>query len=854
MNTRSLFLSSVILASIISFIGCSKDVDTYQPTQEEKVANAEEKLGVKIDPDQDWNMTAKATASITVNGNYGEKYTVKIYSNDPLVDSVGYVLAMGDIVSGETFEASFEYASAESHLVVGVINRSGYTTYRSVPVVDGVMKAVFGENAAMARGPRKSQSEPSVPNITVTQEYISTYADDAVEVTKDNENHNYNNRYWVQGTPGTEGHYEEGTAWGWTWQGGTVGSTLEYGYGQDWFDESSVSEDDLEFWKTYVMPFKNGNWQFYDGATNQNDATFVLMDYLNNTGRSSWVNVWTVGTKGHYVEGTEGTEAHWEEDPDWVLHYLISGSWNNLISVLPSEGEYARSVYVTGTWTLPLNQEQRVGGGGVVIIADGGELVLPQGSKLSLVNQARLIVLPGGVISGTGTIEVTNGNDDAQENYNAGEITVGKFNNNYGKFYNYGMLRATQYVAEAGMSNFYNHGVVNINNGGYAGNYDHGGTYTTPNARIYNACQWYCERDMRAYIIEMTMGSYFYVGGELMTSEGNDGTNDPSYVALANGALMQVGSLWNNLTSWQGPTSGYAVCEFGDIAYLNWEPGAPTPKGYFINNIAVSIEDKTVLNHDNHTTTYAHFKFAVANAYGMTDEYNVYGQVAVGTGNTVLVEKGKADLVLDGSADFDLGESGCTPGYNGTPGGTEDKPAVWCYAFEDTPLGDYDMNDVVIKVSQNPDNFDLLDVTLCCTGASFDLKVWLGDDMIFNAAGGEVHKVLGEASGSLINTGHGPDVEPVTTTIYRPYNFSFADADFWIESPAVPAGVHITRNPGEEPHGVVIPQDWAWPLEYLSIKLAYPLFAEFAADASTTDENIQAWYKSPVVGRTYRKY
>ena len=172
----------------------------------------------------------------------------------------------------------------------------------------------------------------------------------------------------------------------------------------------------------------------------------------------------------------------------------------------------------------------------------------------------------------------------------------------------------------------------------------------------------------------------------------------------------------------------------------------------------------------------------------------------------------------------------------------KDQPAVWTYAFEDTPLGDYDLNDVVLKVSENLIDTTKLEVRLCCTGASFDLYVYLGETPVFN--GKEVHAALGQNRGLLLNTGKGPEVNVDAlppTVIDKPEGFTFANADFWIKSPLVPTGIHIAQT-GKAPLGIVIPGDWQWPLENVCIKEAYSGFLKFAENVQ--GESDHKWYKT----------
>lgn len=829
------------MAMGLAVVSCSHDLDGYMPSSEEQLANATDKLGVEIDPNQDWNMTGTAKASITVNGEYGETYIVKILANDPLVDGFSYVLTEGEIANGETFTSEFEYASADKSLVVALTNHNGYTTYRSLPVVDGVMEATIGD--AGTRANRRSQAEPSVGHITIPDAaYVNKYLEGAKEPTDVNTMHDNNNGYYEGGTDPQIYN--------------PVGPAHIVIYG------GKIDDKELEdFINKWLKPYFAAMWwggAYTDvqGATDQLSAAKIIVAEIAKAGYNF----------NDLINGVPGSTGKYIEDSDWVLKFKIEAgkSWNKSISVLSTEGltdgvanGCERTIVVKGTWNL--NANQRVGSRGQIIIADGGVLNIVEGVTLEMVNQARLVVMPGGTIQGKGNIMVSNGNDEGFENYNGGTIDVGTFNNNFGKFYNYNTFKCYTYKAGGQESNFYNHGLVSIDNGG-----TNKWSYESTNARIYNACQWYCKNSMRAYIIEMTAGSYFYVGDQLHMSCGNDGSADPTYVAMAAGALMQVGDLYNNSTTWVGPTSGYAVVETGGVSYLNWEPGTPIPAngGYMINNIAISVDDTTIgQGQGQGTDTYVALRDYILNGYGTTGNVNdPRGKEPAPQGNNgaVLVKKGGADISIPSSDDFVAGEKGCTPGYNGVPNKTPNpRPAVWSYAFEDTPLGDYDMNDVVIKVSYHYDEAtqkadeSKLDVTLCCTGATLELKVYLDKTALFG--GLEVHKALGRTAPELVSTGVGPDADPYTVTINTPANFEFGTADFWIESPHVPGGVHIAKK-GQDPHGIVIPADWAWPTEYTCIKDAYPSFAKFAEDASTTDEAILNWYKqAPVSGKTYKK-
>ena len=885
-SVNFIFAASAMLVVLVT--ACSRDNEAYQPSDDEIMANAEDRLGVKISPDLDWNMTASARTRITVNGDFGETYTVKIYSNDPLVDGKGYVLKRGQVKSGETLEVKFEYPAASSRLMVGVADSKGFISYKSVAIDDGVLETTFGGDGTAEARATRSMEAPTVPTIEAPYDgaWVTAYLETAKEPTQDNINDNYDNRTWVGGqepqwvvdVPASTTNTVLGS-WNWDYLVQQIASNQSgYWKGGVWIE---FTQDDLTFYDTYCKAAYTYSIDYNNNANKDAFIDLIQEAYrkCQETGRTEWLTIsgtWTKSTtieeQGHWTESSEG---YWQEDETFVTKFKITGTYNGIIGVAASEGYaissydnqgqpvygdkqdpfLARTIVVTGTWNITDNQ--RIGSGGLIVVANGGTLNIAEGKKLELVNHARLVVLQGGTVNGNGEIAVTNGNGAGDENYNAGNIEVKKFNNNFGKFYNYGSFKANVYAANSKESNFYNHGVVHIQST-YETNDGNQPYDVSANARIFNACQWFCENDMRAYIVENAMGSYFKVGGQLMMSIGTDGTNDPSYVALAKGALMRLGSLYNNASDWVGPTSGTAVLEIGRINYLNWDFASTPRHGYFINNIAITLADKQNFCDGNNVYMEKYGETGMT-AYQKLNELLINGTGGgknyMGNNGTAFVEENGANVFVPADEGFVEGEKGCTPGYNGQGRNIYDEPAVWTYAFEDTPLGDYDMNDVVIKVCESADDPNVLEVRLCCAGAAFDLNIYLGETELFY--GSEVHEILGQARSSLINTGVGPEVDidrVYPSYVAKPDGFTFADADFWIHSPIVPGGVHIAKT-GKAPLGVAIPGDWQWPRESACIKDAYPNFVKFAENVE--DAEAREWYKvtdtNPVMSKIYVK-
>ena len=412
----------------------------------------------------------------------------------------------------------------------------------------------------------------------------------------------------------------------------------------------------------------------------------AVVDFVGEAGVADWLNITTIPVKGSFGAG------------DFVTNFKITQDYTGTIGVAASEGSQypgsERTIVVTGTWNITENQ--KIGSLGKIIIANGGTVNVANSKKLNMVNQAQLVVLSGGTLTGEGSVEINNGTAEGYEAYNGGTIDVNYFNNNFGKFYNYGKFLVNEYDAGATESNFYNHGLVNI---------DHTGN--TPNARIFNNCQFYVRHNARLRNYEGVNGSALIVGEQLMPFGSADGTTIPSYVSLAAGALVKCGSLYNG-SSWVGPTDGgYAALEIvNQIDYMTWVQDSPQTAGYFANNIYV----KCGTWENDPTGQGKHFDGPISTEWDQINydesraEYKFWSVAANCTGNgnvTKVVESDNVVWLADD--DFVLGEDGCTPGFTGDVPPEEEVDEIVVLAEDltiDDVKPDFDFNDVVFKVTQ----------------------------------------------------------------------------------------------------------------------------------------------------------
>ena len=352
-------------------------------------------------------------------------------------------------------------------------------------------------------------------------------------------------------------------------------------------------------------------------------------------------------------------------------------------------------------------------------------------------------------------------------------------------------------------------------------------------------------RDARIRNYEGIAGSALIVDGELMFSSSEDGTSTPTYVGLAAGALVQCGSLYNNGTSWNGPTSnGYAVLSTGSITYLNWEQDHPELGGYFANNIYVQAD------------TWSNTPGGNGMGGETADKKFAKVQNKAGNGNVTVVEKGTYE-VIPADDDFVKGSKGCTPGFkkndepgdDPTPTPSVNPNTIRIIAEDLSAAGDtdFDFNDVVLDVTYGSP----AKVVLTHAGGVLPLCIrvnGVADESL------EVHKLFGQwvgdenetisvntAKQKMINTGAGPTVTSVDISNKLNVNINSAveanqKLQLWVFKEG--SWQQMEAPQGEPACKLAVDENFVVLPERRSIKGTYPLFVTWA----TTEGFSSKWW------------
>ncbi|MBP5713398.1 MAG: LruC domain-containing protein [Prevotella sp.] len=166
----------------------------------------------------------------------------------------------------------------------------------------------------------------------------------------------------------------------------------------------------------------------------------------------------------------------------------------------------------------------------------------------------------------------------------------------------------------------------------------------------------------------------------------------------------------------------------------------------------------------------------------------------------------------------------------------------YTFCFEDTPVGDYDLNDVVIRAYRYDATHVVWQVVACGAHDEVYIKNISGD--VINEET-EVHQMFGKSGKVFINTEKKkPETPIVEEMVEVDENFSFLKNDYqpyiYDKTNKVETRLSIA---GEDPHAIMVPYEFRYPLEKICIKDAYRYFKDWAQGYGITDdEGGFKWY------------
>lgn len=353
-----------------------------------------------------------------------------------------------------------------------------------------------------------------------------------------------------------------------------------------------------------------------------------------------------------------------------------------------------------------------------------------------------------------------------------------------------------------------------------------------------------CDMSIKMYGVNKYIGC----NGSLMYCEDGLMTNYAGQITLGSQAMIEVGNWYDNGCTVRASDNAddYAVFKWnGTITEVNSGNFGAYGYVYFDGEL---IDDRPNNSYANNQER----ALAALAGYEYTHHYQGVVQPMQHFMNE---ETAPVEFTIAAESD------GCNYiGYNEGEGGGDFTPNYVYYAFEDLgAIGDFDFNDVVIRVSvPNADGYSA--VTLMCAGGTLPVQVIYGTgDNVMNL-GSEVHSVFEVDVKTMVNTGigQGVDFKPLGTV-------PVADG---VNLDELPFGIAVTGNDGSTikvtnnidrkgtaPLMIVVngypsgtnAGNWFWPKERVNIATAYTDFGAWGANIESNTD----WYQNFVNGSVW---
>lgn len=835
MKKMYLMRGMAALAMGLVVVSCNKMDFSGQPqvSTEEAMANAEMQLGVTIDPNQDWNMTQNVQANISVKMGTGEDYTLIVYDKNPFLFDDAVYFTKQKVSDGSNVRLNLNVPSFRETLYVTLMENDGLNYSMTTLISNNALNAEFTSETSNAPAMRRANVGENYPQ---TSTGINANANEWADPNKEfggwlvpdpltDEQKDVVRQYFqavpnrTYQDPEWRHFFVQQVYKGATQKPETGNKEVTVAASGTEYTSSNMNLLTVGYNEQHINNFNDGNCSVNGSVLtnggNVNDGPYhsdqiMLMVNIDDTQCMGYHN-----TGNSLQRNDKAGLVGWETIKNWANANLGAGKgdclddgWNRSFvgfdfELYSLEQSYAKDngnkIYAPIS-DVPGNAPQYVW---------NGSKVLKKGTASSSASQSG------------GDKSIIDNFNNVWQSWNGESIT---HNSDGSLTYN-----AKQW---GGMAAY-----PNDDWSGYSKlvfELDGALPFKVTVGVKSNYQEYKQEFDAGSSKIEFELSdSKFSNVSEVYLQAQNEGVAKFSKIYLAAGSGTSTIEYYE---------SNYIVIDGKEIPYLNTNMNmyGGIQRSLSDGDMKINKDGKECLN-------LPAFKALVDEGYLPVKDKNLRTWVKWQGGDGYY-----SDWIVT------LTEAKRAPKQETHAEQPHQNPAIFSYAFEDTHMGDYDMNDIVLKVQENEDG-ENIDIKLVAAGATLDLNIRLytydesgengyGDSYTTLSYNGEteIHKMLGVDAGTMVNTGAGANANPITIQIPKSGN---DPAKLRIAIYSVAQGEMRLAGSGQAPYGVVIPADWKWPRERVNVKNAYNYvkgdvdmsFRNFAENAGQAEE----WYNYP---------
>ncbi len=298
-----------------------------------------------------------------------------------------------------------------------------------------------------------------------------------------------------------------------------------------------------------------------------------------------------------------------------------------------------------------------------------------------------------------------------------------------------------------------------------------------------------------------------------------------------------------------------SIAKVDDVTIDIWPTEFPAPSEIFDKGYNIGIMLRKTNNNDNISNS----KNGCLYSYGeLNKEINSFGDFnrAV-TEYSMQLNSPRIALCQANNRSYLTFEDGCDTNFgdiiieskSGIEKIEEDHVDVeyisYMMCFEDTPLADYDLNDVVLKFQRTSDTE--VEVSLVACGAYDELYLRGLNGNVLNG-NQEIHDMFGVDQQTYINTDGRTTLEPITDKFEIGADLPIRQfmKQVYIVDKTTGTEIRLSEQ-GESPYAIIVPGNIRYPMEKVCMTDAYP---DFKAWVNNATEN-KDWYKNVEEKKVY---
>ena len=819
-------ISNWAIIALLAFSSCAKEFN-YDPSEEIN-ENAENIFGI-IDPNQDWRTVTSGTVTVTANAALDDIAKVQILTESPFFNDQAKILAEADVTAGQTVKLNYDAPRSNNRLIAACIDSNGKYYIKGFNIEDENI-SFSSSTPATTRGLGITRASSSLPDLSNAKlDFNSSFKSyNAIRSTK---NDNWKGKNWEQDR---------------LWQ--PIGSASSNGWEMSnsaiYRDATPLSDEETsaleDIFNVTLYRYVNGKARNNLPYINQSDIVQLYGNHLVSNGKTA-LTLCPVQLAS--------TEAYW-----CSIYYYYYRTED--IPAGTTEADYIKTL--PKFKAIDVNAERQAFSASTGVAVNAADMNFRRLHEYLLPfygNATEFSLLPASLLSN-------------------GYKTDGKFY----RIYNY-TDKAYHYIT--------NGGAEDDLKPAYSENveeqlwqiFENKAEGTVMFYNVGSKMFLYCEnkRPEIKDINDKSLQKYnFYISdGDRNPTESRTKVYIYSFdhancIKSDAGVKLGLGQQTKNqyrewtfeeyTTSTATPISDFVLPSdlypSDHMVPPSTTPSAIIPEGYRIGfmirkNGGEGINEKTATD-----------KQGCLYGYGeLNREINTYGQFksAVGDGKMELnsprmatfTANDKVYLCFEEGADTQYSDVIVEIGSEGETGVymfddvLEVENQAYTMCFEDRPnVADYDMNDVVLRcIRKSPTQLEL---SLIATGAQDQVYIeGIGGSLVSGTElnNKEVHDLFGVSNDTFVNTELSAGVISAVSAVYEVSESTTIPqflTNIYIRNYSQAGNEIRVPEKGEPPFALIVPGDFNYPIERVSIINAYTAFRTWANNAY----NYGAWQDS----------